>query len=745
MLTLTHSHRTRSVSRANAPESRGKRLVRALGLTFVYNLYYKIKHKGQPIGELRKIAIRKDFLAATLAGLIHFLPVGAAFVLVIINWRGYYIGGELAGAVGEDDAKFIGIQFAAKIHELFISASLTAVIFSYIRHEIVNKNGLPFGAVSAGFQFKDISYLGSMEFRGALRANWGGRRDKTALILLIMTCAGLALSAGPSSATLMKPRQDWWPAGGTDFWVGLSPEELYSTNASASQVPASCMSDTGDLSCPSGGWRTLADDFLSFFQSIRRAGYMPDIVQVSGPKAVRALRVIHRIPFFQFSGDWTQATVGSSSIADGLVETGRLWAYAVFWWRRGINERFWSRLDATYTVQAHQPLVHVRCTGFNNLDFITSNGINTSASTITVYDLSDQDHYYAQGDFGNMTYNYADNAQVNSVITNVLNSTVPQIAWTVVPQSNDSTLGAFLSLPIGGDNASMLFQCTIAARMAPGKLSSTRDSPLIVTGADHANIYDNKNTFPRISIDPAWAAFLNPTMSPDNTTVYDYMMTAAGILDNGLSINAGIIVYVMETLLSLSVVNGLGRRDFGTGFSGTLKGNDDGLDLVSDHDLEGELDSGWGCEGWCRHLLPSVGYGMGYGGNAFNISDSEKAASTKFTMEATAMGWALNAKGSAAKFAIFALLLYSTIALCHWIYTGWDRETSHSWGSISELVAIAMRSDHSEIFVNTGAGIDSSAIFKQPTQIIDKDGRLQLAVGNDVGHFRLVRPNEYYA
>ena len=96
---------------------------------------------------------------ACLFGSIHFVPIAAVLVLVILNWRGYYIGGELAGAVGQNDAKFIGLQFAAKLHELTISASLTAVLFCYIRHELMTEDGLPFGAIMAGFQFKEITYL----------------------------------------------------------------------------------------------------------------------------------------------------------------------------------------------------------------------------------------------------------------------------------------------------------------------------------------------------------------------------------------------------------------------------------------------------------------------------------------------------------------------------------------------------------------------------------------------------------
>ena len=737
----------------DAPRSRGLRLARALGITLVYHLYYKIRHPGRSVEELKKIAIRKDLWMACLACSIHIIPVVAALVLVILNWRGYYIGSELAGAVGEDDAKFIGLQFAAKLHELTISASLTTVILSYIRHELMMDSGLPFGAIVAGLQFKDISYLWSMEFWGAVCASWKKRRDKTVLILLIITCAGLAVSAGPSSATLMRPRLDSWPAGGTDFWIALPPDSLYSTNASATQVAASCMNDTGDLSCPSGGWQTIAQDYMLFYQFRRRAGYLPDYVLVPGGKAVRALRAYSRSDTFQFAGSQTQATVGSSSVADALVETGRLWAYAAYWWRHYVNERFWSRIDVTYRVGAQQPIVHARCIAHNASSY-ASGLVNTSASTMAIYDLSVPDYFNDHGDFGLLTYNYTNDKEVRSLVQNFSNSeSVPQVAWATVPQSDGSALGATLNYPIGGKNASLLLQCTIAARMAPGGLHSTRDNLMVVTGADHDSIYDNDNTLPWISIDPAWAAFLNPTISSSNLTAFQYMMRAAGIWDEGPIITpetretfVDSLLPAIESLLSLSVVNGLARRDFGVGFSGTLLGNTDGLDLV-DYSLLDSADveySSLGCEEWCSHLLPSVGYTMSYGGNAFNISSAEQTASTKLIMNADAEGLAYNPRGSAAKFSIFALLLYVFIALSHMGYTVWNRETSSSWDSISELVALALRSDRSERFVNTGAGISSFAIFKQRAQVVDKDGRLQLAVGGPVGQYDLVKPNEYY-
>lgn len=664
---------------------------------------------------------------------VHFVPIAAAFVLVVLNWRGYYIGGELEGAVGLDDAKFIGLQFAAKLHELTITASLTAVIFSYIRHELVTDSGLPFGAIMAGFQFKEISYLWSMEFWGVIRANWRRWQDKTGLIFLIIIGTALSLSAGPSSATLMRPRLDWWPAGGSDFWIALPQDVLYSTDASPSQIPTSCTIETGDLRCPSAGWQTLAQNYMLFYQSIQRtgpAGYLPDTVQVPGAKAVRDLWALHRSPNFQFSTPMTSATVGSSSVADGLVQLGRLWAWAAYNCRSNFHERLWSRLDVTYRVLAQQPIVSARCLVEYNV---------SATGLIDVYDLNHSDE---SGDFWTRSVNYTQDTQIRSLIQSFNTTTATEVAWATVPQSNGSALAAFLAVPLP-HNSSRLFSCTMDARMSPGYLQGTRNAPVKVTGNDHLSTFDYNNTLPRISIEPEWAAYLNPIISSDNSTAFQNLLKAAGLWNMETYMDKDNSISIVESLLALTVVNGLAHRDYGVGLLGTLSGNTDGLDLVSNVNASDMTHQDLACEDWCKQLLPSVTYGMGSGGNAFNISDRDKGIGTKLTMQVHAQGWAYSASGSAAKFAILALLLYVLIAAGHWIYSLKDQKTSSSWDTISELVALAIRSDQSDAFVHTGAGISSAALFRKPSQVIDKDGCLQLVVGHK-GLHTMVKPNKYY-
>ena len=720
-------------------QSRAQVLCRALGISIFYNLYYNIRHRGPLPGEPEKIAIDQKFKKAFWRGYVHFIPISATVVLVVLNCRGYYIGSELAGAVGQDDAKFIALQFAAKLHELAIIASLAAVIFSYIQHKLVRDHGLPFGTILAGERFKEINYLWSVELWGIARAKLR-KRDKMALTLLIIVCTTLALSASPSSATLMRPRFNWWPAGGTDFWIALPQDELYSTNASSSQVSIHCMVATGDLSCPSVGWQTLAQNYMFSYSYIYRngpLGYLPDTVQVPGAKAIRSLWATNRAPNFQFMTSMTVASVGSSSIADGLVELGRLWAWAAFFCRDELHERFWSRRDVNYSVQAWQPVVFARCLG---RDDSIGGCARNATGCIDIYDLWDQG---AGGDFSKTSYDYTQDERLRPLIQNFNTSNVSEVVWAKVPQSNGTgaALAAFLSVP-RPQQSSLLFVCTLDARIARGRLQGTRSAPLIVTATDPLSMY-GENTFRRISIEPDWAAYLNPTIPSDNSTAFQNILEAAGLLNSESFIYDDNTIAAVESLFALTVVNGLARRDYGKGFLGTLSGNTNGLDLVSNSNVSFPQESE--CENWSKQLLPPASQAMTYGGHAFNITECDEANGTKFTMQVHAQGYAYGTKGSAAKFAIAALLLYVSIALSQWMYSWADRRTSDSWDSIAKLVALAMRSeDRSDAFANTGAGIYSPAIFEKPSQVIYRDGRLQLAVGGSRGRYKRVKPKKDY-
>ena len=169
--------------------------------------------------ELTKVAIRQNRTTALLRTLIHVLPVDLALWLIILNWNGYYVGSYTYD--------LFYYQVAAKILEIMIQASLTAIIFSYIRHEMVIGNGLPFGALFSGLQISQISYLWSKEFWGSLTSRYLPFRRKFIMLTMMLVCFVLAATAGPSSATLLVPRLDYWPAGTTHIWINATVEELW--------------------------------------------------------------------------------------------------------------------------------------------------------------------------------------------------------------------------------------------------------------------------------------------------------------------------------------------------------------------------------------------------------------------------------------------------------------------------------------------------------------------------------------
>lgn len=204
--------------------------------------------------EPKKIAIQKHRGAAALKSLIHLLPVGLAVLEIVWNWRGRYIGASF------DQQSYY--QFAAKAHEMLIQASLSAILLSCILTELAAK-GLPFGAFLSGLQFTQVSYLWSTELWSSVFTKDFQLSRKLSFLTITVSCALIAATSGPSSATLLIPRQVLWPlspmhllinGASQDIWPqhitteGISPECIYVTdNPLPSTCPAADANKIGQL------------------------------------------------------------------------------------------------------------------------------------------------------------------------------------------------------------------------------------------------------------------------------------------------------------------------------------------------------------------------------------------------------------------------------------------------------------------------------------------------------------------
>ncbi len=201
-------------------QDNSKTLCRALGLNLIFSLFVFLRHKtvGKGYTEPTKIAIRKNRTTALLRALIHVFPVGVALWEIVLNWNTYFVGYAIY-----EQAYY---QFGAKAHEIAIEASLSAVIFSYVRYELMLGDGIPFGALFSGLQVSQASYLWSMEFWGTVGSN-NVSSKKLRLLVVVATSVFLAAIAGPASAVLLVPRLDYWPAGSTNIWINITSDSLW--------------------------------------------------------------------------------------------------------------------------------------------------------------------------------------------------------------------------------------------------------------------------------------------------------------------------------------------------------------------------------------------------------------------------------------------------------------------------------------------------------------------------------------
>ena len=196
-------------------------VLRALGLgiltCWLRSLFSKTRYQRI---EPPKVAIRKHRPSALLGALVHLIPVAGAIALISINIHEYYITRESVRSL-------VVYQLLAKIHEISIQASVAAIVFSYIRHEMVLGQGIPFGSLFCGLQISQVSYLWSMEFWGSVRSKHLNLRRRCGLIAITVGAIVLATVAGPSSAVLLVPHNTSFPWGSTHIWLNTTSDDLW--------------------------------------------------------------------------------------------------------------------------------------------------------------------------------------------------------------------------------------------------------------------------------------------------------------------------------------------------------------------------------------------------------------------------------------------------------------------------------------------------------------------------------------
>ncbi|PGH03993.1 hypothetical protein AJ79_07226 [Helicocarpus griseus UAMH5409] len=657
---------------------------RAVLRGILHGLGLKILSQGRrkQKSEAPKVPLWKSRRTAISRLIVHFLPMSICIVLLFLYFRGFYVGDRLDGVLGEEGVEENTLQFASKIHELTMLASLGVVVLTETRRRLL-KTASPFGLLFAGIGFANVNYLWSKELWGIVKPtgkSWSGRIFLLVLILATL----LAPFIGPASALLMIPKLSDWEAGGTDFWVNATREQLWPSQVDISQVEPSCLADPNGMSCPHSGWEALKTSVVGRFY---------EEFQVPGKRGFSSMII----------KSWSRSTVQQASIADALIENALKWDEVSkmgsvvggkhYRWR---NSSRWEMNDV------QQPYTSINCLKTS----VTDDGAKISRIPFHKTDLI--------------------NSSIIDEVRSRLDELEPSLLWvdtSSLTKEVNRSVAAIAVLPRLSPGApSHIIGCLPQSRWINSTYHITNDrrfGPQIYPVASDIPYDDDAalSQYPVIKISRSWAEYLDPEINGGNITVFQRLFRDANITSESSEQDQSTMIH---DVLSLMVTNGLSKAAYTASTQGTLKPD------------------------YPAHFKPQNGAVFGKGGQAYNMDGIDTSNMTMFTMNTIISGKGYGHRSKTFNFAATWLILYSVLAIGHIVFTVYTGESYMSFESPAELTTLAIQSEKTTVLENAGAGIGSRHIYAAPVAIREFDGKLGLAFEDNAKGGNPVRPNTSY-
>lgn len=142
------------------------------------------------------------------SALRHFALIHLPSIIITLILLSFYTSNlQWAQPTNEE---LNALQFAAKAHEASVLVSLTDILLHRICYGLIEDGGIPLGFISSAFHLgSPIQYLVSWELWGVLLKPAANRLLHRMTGILIILLSLLAISSGPLSAIIMIPRQGW--------------------------------------------------------------------------------------------------------------------------------------------------------------------------------------------------------------------------------------------------------------------------------------------------------------------------------------------------------------------------------------------------------------------------------------------------------------------------------------------------------------------------------------------------------
>ncbi|KAG4263157.1 hypothetical protein FPRO03_10520 [Fusarium proliferatum] len=637
----------------------------------------------------RQVPIVKDRLTAILAALVHLPAIAGIITLSFYIFKNYYIGKELEGKPNYDVEKKLGIQFAAKLMEMFIVLSLNAIVFSMIRHEFTIGQSVPYGALVAGQQISEISFLWSEEFFSIVKGKFSQTWKKIGFIITVFVCTIMALGASSLSAVAMMPQGGDWRAGGSFVYFNGTRDEMFPGVLTEDNTIGSACNVTGNERCPSWQWDVINSQLISKLPLsgevdnglfIRRP---PSEILVAGYSSTLVNLVVDvREKWFNLnSPNHTVARMPHLGPAEACITTSLHWEQAADDSAKRKQTRFNNFQKLAHKLNAPMPITNTRC----ELTSVT----DAKAKTIMFPDFVA---------FPPTTLNVTKDVMSDWLSDTLPGLKKPEVLWfDSAPVIANSSVGVVVAVPSNKSReAADIYGCMIDARWITTELSgdavslASKGYPPFsgpIATALGGSWIGSPGYGQRVHLAPSFAQYLNPVDSRTNRTVIHEMLLNSGVWTNdgkGSKSTAH-----LEAVLGSLAANGLGRST----------PNITAITTLADPDGE-----------WWRSFMPQDGQVFGPGGSPYAVSDDDKARFFSAEMETWVTGFAfadnsLTMRGAMAVFYVYALLV-----MAYSIWSIWSGITSSSWESVPDLLALAL--------ADRGSGSDSEGFSKGSPDIM---------------------------
>ncbi|KPM39415.1 hypothetical protein AK830_g7171 [Neonectria ditissima] len=618
---------------------------------------------------VREVPIVKDRFAALLTCLIHVPAIAGIITLSFYIFKNYYIGKELEGPPDYDIQKKLGIQFAAKLMELFIVLSLTSIIFAIIRHEFTLGEGVPYGALVAGQQITDISFLWSEEFLTIVNGKFSRIWKKLAFIAITIIFAILALGASSLSAVVMMPQEDDWRAGGSLVWANATYDDIFPIELDANNTLGSLCNVTGNSLCPSWEWDVLNHQLVSKLPTSSQIidGIIgprpPRSFVLSGATTLAKLNIdVREKVFNKNSPNHTVVSMPHFVVSDSVVLSSLDWELASDAASHTGNYRFNLYSKIEHRLTGPQPITHTRC--------YRSSMSSDDLTTASVPDVR--------------SWEYPAMNITSENITDWMSATLPdlerpQVLWfdPDTDLSANASVGILVAVPTDDKDKDIdLYGCMIDARWIATTITGDAVSLLgegtppfsdaLATSLGGSWIL-SPTYGQKIHIRPSFAQYLNPFDTRTNHSIIHELLLTSGIwTSKGKGSRSEMH---LEAILGALATNGLARSAPYTSAMTTLA------------DPDGE---------WWKNFMPQGGQVFGPGGNPYAVSDEDQARYFRTEMETWITGFAFADNSLTMRGAMAVFYVYVAFVVAFSVWSVWTGITSSSWESVPELLALSL-------------------------------------------------------